>query len=98
MVVDPSALAIADAVALLLDDPRREAAMRTAAAAGAARHDWDVIVDQMEQAYLCRCARTDRRGGRMISLASSTATAQAIRQRLASGRFAPRRLPTIAAW
>lgn len=30
----------------------------------------------------------------MISLASSTATAQAIRQRLASGRFAPRRLPT----
>ena len=52
LVVAPSASGIADAVADILDDPRRESAMRTAAAAASGRHDWDVIVGLMEQAYL----------------------------------------------
>lgn len=54
LVVDPSAAAIADAVAGLLDDPVRQSAMRRAAIASAVRHDWDSIVRLVEDAYLAQ--------------------------------------------
>jgi glycosyltransferase involved in cell wall biosynthesis len=51
MVCDPTTASLAGALATLLSDPARLAAMSRNAKRGAQRYDWDLLADRMEQVY-----------------------------------------------
>jgi glycosyltransferase involved in cell wall biosynthesis len=55
---DPDPTSMAEALAGLLADPARLAAMSRAARRTAQRYDWDLLADRMEQVYLSAARRS----------------------------------------